>query len=557
MASVGSSDGSNNSREDQVIRRNREDYRKKESDMIKKHQKELRRVNEAHYDEVEKMKKAHEEQVETLHKLSHDAISERDHKHLSDIDEMRGMYRKQMESQADESQKREELLRKTNSGEADQTKANNDARFEKLTADYGKSLKDKDQTYQESLKSNREAQSRSLDENRKQLEDAHQKEMDAVKGERNKTVSGLQKEYRDYRENVEGRIRSQQVKQMQENQHASNNLVRAVQKERQLRDESEGVLRDGFEDGMARTRERFDKAIKKEAEASRISSEYLKSSTSDRIENQVRRLEQEKEDLKEGKIRNELQMKNKKEREISNMRNAFSKNVENLQEQRDEAVRMSNERNREDVMSVRKEMGDQLVHSNRFFREKMAEQNQIHKDAYDNIKGDFDARNEQVKNTADLRVMKIYEDSNTEKARMAEQMAQNHEASQLLKQDEIKSARQVVENEKNIAVRNMQDQMRKQEIQHGEKMAITVAKYEKQIQVLKDQMMRERKLSDDNLKRTVEDMQRAHQTAIDQLDSKNKDQMRTAQMQHAEQVKSLNKRHEEKMDALVTEVKKT
>ncbi len=557
MSSINSSDGSNNNREDQVVRRNREDYNKKASDMVKKHQREMRRISEQHYAEVENLKTAHQKQMEQLHKLSNDSISERDHRHQSDIDELRGMYKKQMEQHADETQRREENLRKSNTGQIDQQKSNTDARMEKLNQDYSEALKTKDKLYQEALAENRDAQARSLAANREKQASYHQREMASVKGERNETVGHLQKEYRDYRENAEGRLKGQEVKHMQDQHRSSNSLVRAVQKERSLRTESEEILRDGFEDGLDKTRERYDKAMKKEREAQRFSGEHLKSTTVDRVENQVRRLENEKEDLKEAKVRNELQLKNKQNREINNIRDAFTKNVENLQEQRDEAVRMSNDRNREDVQSVRKEMGDQLVHSNRFFRERMAEQNRINREAYTNIKGDFDARGEQTKTNADLRVMRIYEDTNAEKARMIELQQQNHITGQQLQADEVKKARLAVEDEKNIAVRNMQDHMRKQELRHSEKLATTVAKYEKQIQTLKDQMLRERKLGEDNMKRTVEEMQRAHQVAIDQLDSKNKDQMRTVQMQHADQVKGLSRRHEEKMDALITEVKKT
>lgn len=556
MSSVSGSDGSGN-RDDQVVRRNREDYQKKEAEIVKKHQRELRRISEKHYAELEALKSAHTAQLKNMQKLSSDAISERDHRYQTEVEELRGLHRKQMEEKASETQKREELLRQTNSGQVDQQKANSDARFEKLNTDYSNALKNKDEAYQKAMEETREAQARSLEANREKQENYHKREMDSVKGERNQTVSQLQKQYRDYRENAEGRLKSQEVKHMQENQRSSNNMVRAVQKERVLRNESEEILRDGFEDGLVKTRERYDKALKKEQEAQRISGDVMKSATVDRVENQVRRLEMENEDVKEAKVRNELQLKQKQARELANMRQAFGKNIENLQEQRDEAVRQSNERTREDVGLVRKELSDQLVHTNRFHREKMAEQNRINRDAYDNIKGDFDARNTQVKSNADLRVMRLYEETNSEKARMIEQQQQYHEASQQAQADKVKEVRQVVENEKNVAIRNMQEQMRKQELQHSEKMSMMVGKYEKQIQTLKDQMLRERKLSEDSLKRTVEEMQRTHQLAIDQLDMKNKDQMRTAQQTHSEQVRSLNKRHEEKMDALLTEVKKT
>jgi hypothetical protein len=282
----------------------------------------------------------------------------------------------------------------------------------------------------------------------------------------------------------------------------------------------------------------------------------MKHSAVDRVENQVRRLENEKEDLKQNKVRNELQLKQQQGREIKNMRDAFQDNVNNLAEQRDAAVNQSNQRNRTDVHVVRKEMGKQLVDTNRFYRERMEESNRINREAYETIKSDFDDRNTQTKSNANQRVERIHGESEESKARMIEQQEQNHMQNQLSKHEEMKKLRAVVDSEKNQAVRRVQEQMRKQELQHTDRMAAVVNKYEKQITGLNDQILRERKIGEENLKRTVEEMQRAHQASIDQLDSKNRDQMRQAQATHGEQLRSVNKRHEAQIDQVLTEVKK-
>jgi len=554
MSSVGSSDSSDR---DKAIRRQREEYQATNSEQTKKHQKELRRINEKHYADVEKLKADHQKSMQSMSGASKDAISERDHKYQAEMNELRDMHRKNVQTLADESSRKLDLARKTNKSTVQQQRQQTDDRFEKINQDYVKDLKAKEQLYHESIQDTREAQDRALDENRKRQEDYHQREMDSVKNERNTSVNNLQKQYKDYRENAEGRLKTQEVKHMQDNQKASNSLVRAVKKERALRVESEDILRDGFQDGLEDTRDRFEKAMNKNRNATDTALGNMKASAVDRIENQVRRLENEKEDLKENKIRNELQMKQKTNRELDNMRDAFQKNVENLAEQRNQAVRQGNERNRADVHEIRKDMGQQLVDTNRFYRERMEESNRINREAYSTIKDDFVTRNENTKNAADLRVQRIYGETEEAKARMIQKQQDDHVANQLNKHNEMKELREHMDGDKNSAVRRMQDHMRKQELQHSERMSAAVSKYEKQITQLKDQMIKDRKHAEENLRRTVEEMQRAHKVALDQVDSKNRDQLRQTNAGHQEQLRQVNKRHEERLDQVIVEVKKT
>ncbi len=555
MASIGSSDGSNN-RSDEIVRRNREEYQTQSSDQTKKHQKELRRLNEQHYAEVEKLKSDYNARMKSMAGASKDAISERDYQYQKDMEDMRAMHRKQIQSLADESGRREDTLRATTDSDSNFNRKNTQERFDKLSDDYMKQLREREDIYQRGIAESREAQQKAVSDNRNKLEAHHNEEMSAMRNDRNETVGSLQKQYKDYRDNAEGRIKSQDLKHMQDQQRASNDMLRAVKRERDLRVESEQILRDGFQDGLQETRGRFEEAKKKEQNATNSALSNMKTSAIDRVENQVRRLEQEKEDLKETKVRNELQLKQNQSREMRNMRDAFGDNMRDLAEQRDEAVRQANSANRDDVLKVHKNLGKQLVDTNRFYRERMEESNRINREAYENIKGDFDGRNAQTKSIADQRVALIYDQSEQAKARMIEKQQEDHSAQQVSKHDEMKQLRASVDSERNAAVRSVHDQMRKQELQHTERMANVVNKYEKQITALKDQMMREKNLADENLKRTVEELQRAHKVAMDQVDARNRDQMRQASAVHSDEVRQINKRHEAKLDQVITEVKK-
>ncbi|MGE3760033.1 MAG: hypothetical protein AB7H97_19865, partial [Pseudobdellovibrionaceae bacterium] len=465
--------------------------------------------------------------------------------------------RKALEQSAKESNRREEALRKATVGDAENTKMRNDMRFEKLSKDFNGKLTAAQRAQEEAMAASREAQAQAIEENRSKLERAYEKQLGSVKAERDEKVYGLHAQYDGYRENAEGRIKSQELRHLQDQQRSSDALIRTARKERTASQDQAQLLRDGFKDGLETQRERYDRSMKEQAAAHSLVSERLKTSAIDRINDQVRRLENEKEDLKEGKVRDQLLGNHKRDEEIRHIKDAYGKNIENYKEQRDQAVRESNERTARDVANVRDDLSKQMADNSRFFRNRLNENTMIHTTAYRNATNDFEARTQQQQMFADQRVKNIFDSTQEEKTRLIKKQQEEHAISQQSRSEDIKSVHAQLETEKQEAILRMQELIRKQEVAHTEKMTQIVAKYEKQITALKDQVVKEKRTGEENLRRTVDEMTRAHKVSLDQLDSKNRDKMRQLTAAQSEELRSVNRRHEEKLDQVLAEVKKT
>lgn len=557
MSAVGGSDGSNRKSDNEAIRRKFEDFRKKESEMVKKHQRELRRISEQHNAEVERLKADHEAQMKSLQRGSTDAITARDHKYNKEMDELRNVHRKQLQTAAEDNQRREETLRKATQGDMQAQKQNTDDRFEKLSNDYKADLKRMDESFQNALDEGRESQQMAIKSNREKLESAHEREQRLLREDRDNSIRHLQKQFNDYRTITNREKKAHQIKDMQDANRNSDTLMHAVRNERNARQDSEQILRDGFEDGLMRMRERYDKALEKQSDAHRMTTDDLKAGVVNRVDNQVRRLENQLTEAKENNTRKELQLKNQMRREVANFRDAAQKSIESLEYQRDESIRATNESSQRDIQKVRGELENQMVENNRFYRGRMEEQNRINRHAYDQLKGDLEARNMATQDLTDARIKHIVGVTEEAKSRLIELNKENHTANQRLKADQMKALRAAMEDDKQQAVNRLQDQMRKQELQHAERMNQVVAKYEKQLQTLKDQMVRERKLSDESMKRMTEELARVHKMEVDQVEAKNREKVRQLGTKHSEELRQVNRRHEEKLDQVIGEMKKT
>ena len=125
------------------------------------------------------------------------------------------------------------------------------------------------------------------------------------------------------------------------------------------------------------------------------------------------------------------------------------------------------------------------------------------------------------------------------------------------KEEELRAQRIQLEAEKNQTIERMQDMLRKHELHNTERMNIIVNRYEKQIQILKDQLLREHKSNDDNVKRLTDELARTHKMEMDQVEAKNRAKLRQLNDMHAQELRSLTKRNEERMDQVIGELKKS
>lgn len=557
MSSVNGSDYSATQRKDETIRRNREDYQKKESALIKDHEKEVSRLNQRHYEEMERLKADHEKQLQRVQKQAENTITERDHHYQEQIDHLRAMHHKQLQQLSEEDNRKLNKLKATLKQDEASQKMHNDHRFDELSNDFAQKIRDKDEFYQKELQENRQAQERSLQEEHDKLDAAHQKQLQSVIQDRNEHVANLEGRYNDYRKFAEHRHEQQQLQNLKDHARDSENLVHAVRREREKRAQAEDNLREGFSDGIAQERDRFNKALAERRDAQEEAVSDLKHGIVGRLQHRVDRLSKENTDLKDQNSDNKMHFRKEKRQEIDHIRDAYQKNIQNYKNQRDEAVKQFNERNHADVKKMA-EKNQKLLHdANRQYRSDLDLQTRRDKAALKGIQGNLKAQNEESQKLADLRVKNVVAKVEDSKQRMAENQVKNREIMQEEHADEIHQLRTKLEDEKQKAVNSIKEQMRKQGIDYAAKMEYTVQSYERKIQELKDELIKGHRSDEQKLKRTIAELSHSKKISLEQQNAQYQDKMKTLQAQQELEIKRLNRQHEARIDELAGTIRKS
>ncbi|MGE0764203.1 MAG: hypothetical protein AB7N80_13055 [Bdellovibrionales bacterium] len=555
MSTINGSDNSS-ARQDEIIRRNREEARQNESEIIKKHQKEITRLTEQHSQEVERLQQNHQKQMSELKRQSQDGISRRDHKYQQEIEGLRGLHRKQMQDTANNASRNVDLNRKTASTEVQQAQIRNDERVQDLNESYRRSLDELSASHARTLGEMRERQQEAVQNYRENLNKKHQGELEALGKNRQKEVQESERQHRSYRTSTEARLRNQELAHMQDQQKASDNLLATVRSERQNQTQNEAMLREGFKEGLNQTRERFEKKMEQERDAAETAGRGTRKDVYERINGQMRRLEQANRELKEVNVRDQLQRKREAERQVDNVKEAYQNNVEIAMRERNETIRDSNDNTAKQINQQQKKNEHLMVNLNRNYLHQLDTQEMRHRGDIDMIESDFKARSDQTKHTTDQRVRHIVDQTESEKLRLSELHDANRQVLAKNQRDEANELRAFHQRDKLEAVERIKDAMRKQEIQHQEKMTTLSSKYEKEIARLNDEMARTKRSHDEDMKRITAQFQRQHQTELDAQQIQFQEKLRKTQTQHSEEMRTTNQRNQERFDQLLTTVKK-
>lgn len=556
MSSVGGSGGSDSNRSDEVVRKAREDYRKKESDLIKKHQKEMQKVEEVNENKVSQLKQAQDKQIGRLQKDTRETITARDHKYQKEIEDMRSMHRRQLQQAVEENQQTQEKYSSGKKLETNQLREQNDSKVRDLQDGYSQDLKNKTTDFQNELTEMREEQKNAVNENRNKLNQKHQERITDLIESREKDVAALQEKHNSYKRSAENKIEDLEIRSFKDKKKSSDDMINNIRRERMTHTDNLAAAKEGYDSALEKTRERFEKANSLRGAQQEEYRNEMNKNVEDRVMTKIHQLENDKADMKVASTLEKAQIKRQGDREIEHIRQEFNRNIDGYEMDRKEALLLSNERNASNMRTLTNKHNEIFSEAmKRNLNDKTAAKYR-NENAMSDIQKDFGARVDQQKIQADMRVKSIYEIAEEGKARSAEQQKEVIDAMKFNHGEEMKAMRKKMEDENRGMVDNLRDQMRKQEVTHTEKSAMMIQKYEKQIAVLSDQLNKERRDHDDYVRRTISGMQQEQKVQLEAQDNKFNERARQMQERHAEELKAESKRGQQKSDQLLQTLKK-
>ena len=555
MSSINSSDSSN--RNDEVVRRNREEYKQKESELVKKHQREIRRLNEAHYGEVENLKENQQSTLGEYQSKSKENLSRRDMKYQKEIENLRALHRKQMTDLSNDAQTRVVTSANASEGGIEMMKNQFQEKSADMTQSHRNEITEKEKAYYQSIEDMRAEQKKAIEGTRQKMNERHTDEMKAVTEGTSTEKAELSRAYRNYRQSAESRLKQQEIQHMSDKQRTSDNFMGTIKNERMTQEDSKQNLREGFKESLEDIDNKYSKHRQEDLKYSALSQESLRSGVNERVNGKMRSLENEVRDLEAQNVRSDVNREQRKAREIKNARDAFQANVDVYKGQKEQLLQQMNEGNAKDIAEVHEETSQLMQNNSRQYLGRMETQNAKNKEAVTTMKSDFTARQDQSSKQADARVKNVIEVVGNEKARTVKNFEGKFDMLRQQQADEVKEL-QLNHMMSSVEIsEKLKEQMRNREAGHQDKLHQVKNKYEKQISELNDKRTLEKRSADETLKRQAEELKRAHHMELEAQQMQFRDKIAKVEQLHDGEMKTVTERHNEQVDQLVGAMRKT
>lgn len=556
MSSVSGSDNSASRNQDEILRKKREEYSQRESDLVKKHRSEIQRINQQHYQELENVKKNHENQMQNLRNQSRNNQAKRDHKYQKQMNDLREMHRKQVTDLSKSNQDKVEKLRAARDQEVMQLNQKHGSQVEQIQKQNEKNFQTAESRFQKTMDSQREAQKKAISNQREKLVDRATQERRALSEAHNKSHSNLQKSYSDYREHTTAKMRDQEIRNFNDKQRSEDNMIAQLRRERRNHNDAVDLMKEGFNESLAQQRDRFHRAEQKRQAAQELSRDQLKSSVADRVNSQVRRLEQDKVDLQSKNVLDAVKNQKRTNLQIKNLTRDYQAKLENMQDQKDEAVRQANMSNREDVLKVHEENQKLMKSQARYYLDERHLENSKNRQAINSLETDFESRIQQSNQNADQRVERVMTTETDKTQRMQQKYEEARATLQETHHKEILELRENYMKDRDKSINNLKAQMQKREIEHADRMNQLQNEHKKKMAALNDQLVKTKQSGDMRNKQLVKDMKRSQETQLESQKMRYEGQLAEAREAHSREIAALNKRHEEQLDQVLNTIRK-
>lgn len=553
-SSVGGSD--NNAGKEAEIRRMREQYKKREADLVKRHSKEVRNLTQANQSEVERIREQNEMRVKDMREKSRETMSRRDAKYQEQMERMRGHHTNQLDRLMKDNEVKIKTQRKASEGEVKQATLGKEGRVKELEQKYMGTLANNRENFERQIGDAREEQQKSLEKFKRYSNEQKEKQTDLTKDYYDRRLMEIKNDLRTTRQSAKERLTTQEVRHNRDKMRMNDNFMGEIERRDRNASENSSAQRENFQDSLSEIRQDARLANEKAREKASLQHQNLKTSVGDRVEEREKRLESKINDLQTDNTRKEIRYKQDAQQEVKRWQKAYNQKFEKLEQARLDTLNSANDANSDNVKVIRKEATDVIQANNRYMKNQMDTEVFKSTQALDQQEKEFKLRTDYHKENADTRIDRIREESFVNDARQREVYDRNVEELKRGHAEEVIQLRLNMNKEKVEQLAAMKAQIQKQEVEHTRKLEDVVQKYEKRIADLNDQFTREKRLSGNREKQLTEALSRASDQDKENLKIKYEEKFQQTLQQHNDEKRRMAISHKEQVDNIMSQVRK-
>ena len=285
MSSVSSSD---RRRQDDRVRKAREEYEAKESESQKAQRAEMERLNKRHYEALNRVSEDFGREMEELKDHYRATLSDRDQANIRKIEDVRNVYREQLKRKMEENESERRQMSNASSGALSKQKSISQSLLENLHEKHKSELKNRDEAFRELSQKNKQKLSDSLVSHDEKLKAAYDREIRGLVEERDSKLGSKERDEREIRKAHESQIKSEKRQRDAEVGRWKQKYVDTVNAFEENNNENMTTQSLVLKGEMGELNRKYNTALEKKYDQIEQSNEALHESVNNRLDSQVR-----------------------------------------------------------------------------------------------------------------------------------------------------------------------------------------------------------------------------------------------------------------------------
>lgn len=343
MSSINASE---RSRSNDESRKAREEYSDKETELIKKHKKQLADLGETYDKKLSEVESSFSEKIDDIRGKNKETLSEKDIAQQKQIDKIKNLYVEQLKRRAEETENFKNSVLAAHRDQLTKERDINEQQKDALKMNFKSSLADRDREYQTFAENARETVKESIQTRTKRLNEKHENELKLGEAERSRETAQARHDLEETISSYKTRLKNQDTGYRSQIKRQENSWMDGYKRQEVDNDQALVLKNETQQLERKVMAKSFNDALKKKSDALANSFESLKSNVSARIDGDLDQAEREIQQLR--KTQNIDQVKNKKLRDLDkrNVVNQYEERIKLLEGEKEGIFDIVNERSR-------------------------------------------------------------------------------------------------------------------------------------------------------------------------------------------------------------------
>ncbi|WP_413291435.1 hypothetical protein [Bdellovibrio sp. HCB337] len=550
MSSVGGA--SDSKRQDDRVRKTREDYESREAENQKRQKAEMEHLNKKHYAEINRITADFDREMDELKSHYRQNLNERDQSNIRKVDEVRNLYKEQLRKKTEENDGDRRQMRNAFNGAIQKQKSISEMQKDNLIENHQSEINQQGEKFQEMSLRNRQELKESLGDHDQKLKDAHGREMNATIKDRDTQLGNKDRDNKELRKAYEGKLNAERRQREAESSRWNQKYKDTVANNNEEKTDTmrtQGFVLRGELDELNR---KYNNAINKKYEQLDDANQELRDSVNDRLNGQVRSKQSQIERLS-SKLNHEM-INNERLRNIER-RDLQSKHVEQvdlLERQKEGAVENMKALNNKRIGEMVDHTNKSLRNSNRDHKSEMDLTTQRNRQDREMLVQQQKDAVEQISGTAESRVKKI-----TKLSRDNQEAYSKYFDSSLDQMKDNYSERITEQRDRNTddmvrLNKAMSDRFRGMEKNYGQRMEALTSTYESKINQMNENHQKELKRIESYYAQRMNNKDKEVKQSQGSLEMKYEAKIAQMNEAHQDQLDRMSRRHQEDMQNLST-----